>query len=196
MRLTRVRFTVRRMMFAVLLTALALVACRFLLEVWAAFDDTYYFSSRELTRSWDAGPSPGVVADIFKGRISVVQATDDKVTVWVRPLVTTKESQAAANLVSTAIQPTMSRAAGLVRITALRPTGFPHYRMEVDVELHVPCTARLDLHTSNGDIWVGQAYVGAYLVRSPTAIESIKARADFDGEDWTYQGDIFVQAHF
>ena len=51
MRLTRVRFTVRRMMFAVLLTALALVACRFLLEVWAAFDDTYYFSSRELTRS-------------------------------------------------------------------------------------------------------------------------------------------------
>ena len=57
----------------------------------------------------------------------------------------------------------------------------------------MPSEARLDLHTRQGDIWVGQAYVGASQVQSPTAVRSIKARADFDGSDWTYQGDIFVE---
>jgi hypothetical protein len=181
------------MMLAILLTAVALGVFRFLSELWAALDDTYYFSAREIKNFYDAGTSPQVFVDIFTGRISVVQATDDKVAVMVRPRVTTKESQAAAGNACFAIRPTISQEAGVIRITATRPPGFPRCRIDVDVELRVPYTASLDLHTRHGDIWVGQAYVGAYLVRSPTAIRSIKARADFDGQDWTYQGDIFVE---
>src|SRR5262249_6897490 len=157
-------------------------ACRFLSEVWADLNDTYYFSSREFERTWDAGPSPEVLVDIFQGRIGVLRAEDDKVTARVCPHVTTKESQAAADRVSSAIHLAISQEAGIIRIRALRPPGLSAYRMDVDVVLRVPRDARLDLHTSQGDIWVGQAYVGAYLVRSPPAIRSIKARADFDGK--------------
>jgi hypothetical protein len=31
------------------------------------------------------------------------------------------------------------------------------------------------------------------LVRSPTIVRSIKANAEFNGQDWSYQGDIFVE---
>ena len=193
MRWPRVRFTVRRMMGVILLTALALVVCRFLSELWADFDDTYYFSSRQVERSWDAGPSPEILVDTFAGRICVVQALDENVSVRVLPHVITKESQAAADRVCSAIQLGLTQEAGVIRITAPPPPELPRYRMDVDVELHVPPEARLDLHTRQGEVFVGQTYVGAYLVRSPTIVRSIKARADFNGQDWSHQGDIFVE---
>jgi hypothetical protein len=193
MRLPRVRFTVRRMMIVVSLAALALVACRFLSEVWAAIDDTRYMSFREFEKSWDVGPSPKVVVDIFTGRINVVQASDDKVTAKVSLHALRKMSQDAADRACASIRLAMSCEEGTVRITALVPPEFSVFVTGADVLLYVPRGVRLDLYTRHGDIKVGQAVVGASLVRSPPAVRSIKARADFNARDWTYQGDIFVE---
>ena len=181
------------MLLAVLLAALAMGACRFLWELRASINDTVYFSFREYEKSWDAGPSPDILVDIFTGRINVGRATDSKVTVRVRSFAGTKESQAAADRACAAVRVEMTQHEGTIRIVALRPPSFSIYRIETDVELCVPCGARLDLHTRRGDIRVGEVYNGAYPVHSPPAVRSIKARADFDGKDWSYQGDIFVE---
>jgi hypothetical protein len=184
----------RHMLLAVFLAALALGAYRFLSEFLAALNDTPYVSSKEYAKSWYAGPSPEVVVDVFAGNIYVVQATDGNVTARVRPSAVTNESQTVADGACAAIRLEMTQGKeGTIRITALVPPAFSLCRREADVVLHVPQGVRLDLHTRRGDIRVGEAYVGANLVRSPPAVRSIKARADFDGKDWSYHGDIFVE---
>ena len=188
-----VRFGLRQMMFAIVLVALGMACCRLLCGLWYAINDTHYFSCKEYVRSWDAGCSPEVVIDSFTGRIDVVQATDSRVKARLRLFAATKESQAAADRAVAAIILDMTHEGGNVRISARRPANLSKYRSNADVVLHVPPGACLDLHTACGDISVGRAHVGTTLVRSPPAVRSLKARADFDGEDWSYHGDIFVE---
>src|SRR5689334_12210592 len=73
MQLSRVRFTIRRMIVAVAVMALGLFAYPFLDELFS--DDGPFNATRQGAKSWGCGPASSVTVDIFEGSIRVLPST-------------------------------------------------------------------------------------------------------------------------
>jgi hypothetical protein len=139
------------------------------------FDEPMYYASDKLEKSWDVGPSPQVVADLFGGPIYVTASRDGKVTASVQIGTVSKISQDVAdNAVKAIIDGpgvTMTHEGDSIRIIEL-----DGYRAACSLHISVPAGARLDVHAGAGDI-----NVGASGTRAPVALASLKARQDSVG---------------
>jgi hypothetical protein len=139
------------------------------------FDEPMYYASDKLEKSWDVGPSPQVVADLFGGPIYVTASPDGKVIASVQIGTVSKVSQDVADKAVKAMIDgpgvTMTQEGDSIRIIELYG-----YRAVCSLNISVPVGTRLDVHAGAGDI-----NVGASGTRAPVALASLKARQDSVG---------------
>ena len=68
MKFPRMRFTLRRMIAVVAFMAILIWLAQTTREFLAALAETYYPATKQLARTWDAGPAPKVNVDLFSSR--------------------------------------------------------------------------------------------------------------------------------
>ena len=78
-----------------------------------------------------------------------------------------------------------------VEIAARTSARVSACRLSADVDLHVPPGVNLELHTSGGDILVGQPAGGT--ASAPPSVRYLKAKAEFNGVSWSGLGDVLVR---
>ena len=109
MRLSRLRFTVRRFMLAVPTVALALFAYRELPSPLDLLEDGPYHALSRVVKSLDCGPTPLVITDVFEGSISVLPSADGRVTADILSVSVTKRSQEVTDRALKTIDVTMTQ---------------------------------------------------------------------------------------
>jgi hypothetical protein len=192
MRLSPLRFTVRRLMIAVLAVALGLFAYRVLPSISDILRDDPYPAFSTTTQSWDAGRTPSVTADVFEGWIQVLPSPDGKVTAKVTAVAVTKLSQSDADRALGTIKLTMDQRGDSVRIVA-RGASEDRIRKDTFLELHVPQGVHLDLRTGRGEIRVGRDYLGNVPLHRPIAASSVRARNDSKYRLGYAEGSIMIE---
>jgi hypothetical protein len=192
----RLRFTVRRMLAAVAISAMLLFIYRSCPSLDQIFNDGPFNAIATIKKDWDLGPSPTVMVDVFEGTIQVYPSDDGKVHAEVATVGQTKVDQATSEVALKEIDLSLDQRGDSLRIVARGASGYSWgnwIRKEAHLDLHVPPNVRLDLRTGRGEIRVGRDYVKNVLIHRPISAVSVRARNDSKYRLGYAEGNIIVE---
>ena len=169
-------FTVRGLMLAVVISALALTCWRWLVEIRRRLDRDPYVASRTISKSWSLGIDPSIEVDLFEGSIQVLPSDDGNTSARIGVATVSQSSQASADQALEALKFDLIALGENLRIGASRAHGQENVATNIDVIIYVPGGVRLDLQTRGGEIRVGQDYAANATFHLPVATSSIVAR--------------------
>ena len=128
-----------------------------------------YPAVKSITKTWDAGPAPKIVVELYGGNISAVQSADGRVLADITTSANFKNSQAGADAAANGVVLTTDHEGDTIRIRATNPRTSARVLAERPiVALRVPPGARLGLLTGHGYIQA-LASPAESCIRRPTA---------------------------
>jgi hypothetical protein len=190
----RFQFTVRGLMLAVLLGALAMISWRGLVHVQRRLSGDPYAAVRSISKNWSLANNPSIEVDLFEGSIQVLPSGDRRTSATITVAAVSKYSQAAADEMLGAIKADLIAREDKLKITLCCTRDETSVTKAIDVKIYVPKAAKLDLQTRRGEIRVGQDYVGIATFHLPVAASSIVARNLSPRRFGYAEGNIVVEA--
>jgi hypothetical protein len=190
----RFQFTVRGLMVAVFLGAIAMISWRWLVHVQRRLSGDPYTAMRSISKNWSLGNDPSIEVDLVEGSIQVLPGGDRRTSATIAVAAVSKYSQAAADEMLGAIKADLIGLGEKLKITVRCTRDDTGVTKSIDVKIYVPEGARLDLQTRRGEINVGQDYTGSAPLHLPVAASSIVARNLSPRRLGYAEGNIVVEA--